>query len=87
MNRGDLHLRIFERGFAWLDTGTHEALQQASQYVQAIQERQGISIACIEELAYRQGFISKEQLQGLCDADYKSAYGEYLRLILEREPV
>lgn len=87
LNRGDLHLRIFERGFAWLDTGTHEALQQASQYVQAIQERQGISIACLEELAYRQGFISKDQLQALSDADSKSAYGEYLKSILQKEPV
>lgn len=85
LDRGDLHLRLFERGFAWLDTGTHEALQQAAQYVQAIQERQGISIACLEEIAYQQQFISREQLQSLSNENSKSAYGEYLKRILERQ--
>ncbi len=83
--RGDLHLRLLDRGFAWLDTGTHEALAQASQYVQTIQERQGIRIACIEEIAYRMGFISRSQLEQLADMLSKSDYGSYLKQMLERE--
>lgn len=63
--RGDLHLHLFEPGFAWLDTGTHDALQKASHYVQVIQERQGIKIACIEEIAFQMGFITADQLQEL----------------------
>lgn len=83
--RGDLHLRLFDRGFAWLDTGTHEALSQASQYVQTIQERQGIRIACIEEIAYRMGFITRSQLEQLVGVLSKSDYGAYLKQMLERE--
>lgn len=78
LKRGDLHLRIFERGFAWLDTGTHEALQQASSYVQTIQMRQGIKIACIEEIAYRMGFIDASRLKQFAEQYAKSEYGSYL---------
>lgn len=78
LKRGDLHLRIFERGFAWLDTGTHEALQQASSYVQTIQMRQGIKIACIEEIAYRMGFIDSSRLKQFAEKYAKSEYGSYL---------
>ena len=85
LERGDLHLRLLDRGFAWLDTGTHPALQQASQYVQTIQERQGISIACLEEIAYRMGFISRAQLEKQVEILIKSDYGQYLKLMLERE--
>ncbi len=78
LKRGDLHLRIFERGFAWLDTGTHEALQQASSYVQTIQMRQGIKIACIEEIAYRMGYIDSSRLRRFAEQYAKSEYGSYL---------
>jgi glucose-1-phosphate thymidylyltransferase len=79
LERGDLHLRILDRGFAWLDTGTHHALQQASLYVQTIQERQGIQIACLEEIAYTMGFISLEDLQKRVEMLAKSDYGQYLK--------
>jgi glucose-1-phosphate thymidylyltransferase len=80
LERGDLHVRLFERGFAWLDTGTHEALQQASSYVQTIQERQGIKIACIEEIAYQMGFITLPQLEHLA-VTAPSHYGAYLKTL------
>lgn len=85
LERGDLHLRLLDRGFAWLDTGTHASLQQASQYVQTLQERQGISIACLEEIAYKIGFISREQLEKRIAVLEKSEYGQYLKLMLERD--
>ncbi len=78
LERGDLHVRIFERGFAWLDTGTPDALQKAAAYVQAIQERQGIKIACLEEIAYQMGFITEPELQRLASAISSSDYGKYL---------
>ncbi|MBS0621294.1 MAG: glucose-1-phosphate thymidylyltransferase RfbA [Verrucomicrobia bacterium] len=81
LERGDLHLRILERGFAWLDTGTHEALQQASSYVKTIQERQGMQIACLEEVAYQMGYISKEQLHLRAERLATSTYGQYLLLL------
>lgn len=85
LERGDLHLRLLDRGFAWLDTGTHSSLQQASHYVQTLQERQGISIACLEEIAYKMGFISREQLEKSIALLCKSDYGQYLKQMLERE--
>jgi glucose-1-phosphate thymidylyltransferase len=66
------------RGYAWLDTGTHEALQQAASYVQAIQERQGLKIACVEEIAFRQGYITRDQLQNLAADLSQNDYGQYL---------
>ncbi len=78
LRRGDLKVDILGRGYAWLDTGTPEALQQAASYVQAIQERQGFKIACVEEIAYRQGFISKKALQGLASDLIQNEYGQYL---------
>ena len=78
LRRGDLRVDIIGRGYAWLDTGTPEALQQAASYVQAIQERQGFKIACVEEIAYRQGFITKESLQGLASDMIQNEYGQYL---------
>jgi glucose-1-phosphate thymidylyltransferase len=86
LKRGDLHLRLLERGFAWLDTGTHQALQQASHYVQTIQERQGISIASLEEIAYKKGFISREELEKRIAFLSKSDYGQYLKQMLETIP-
>jgi glucose-1-phosphate thymidylyltransferase len=78
LEQGSLQLRLLERGFAWLDTGTHDALQKASAYVQTIQERQGIKIACIEEIAYQKGFIDQEQFSKLAHALSKSDYGAHL---------
>jgi glucose-1-phosphate thymidylyltransferase len=79
LNRKQLKVRLLDRGFAWLDTGTHDALQKASSYVQTIQERQGIKIACLEEIAYQQGFISFEQLEKLAALASVSEYGHYLQ--------
>ena len=79
LKRGNLHLHLLERGFAWLDTGTHDALQKASAYVQTIQERQGIKISCIEEIAYKMGFIDQEQLFRLGALYPNNEYGDYLK--------
>ncbi len=79
LQRKQLKVRLLERGFAWLDTGTHDALQKASIYVQTIQERQGIKIACLEEIAYQQGYISFEQLEKLAAQASTSEYGHYLQ--------
>lgn len=76
--RGKLKVCLLDRGTAWLDTGTFTSMMQASQFVQVIEERQGIKIGCIEEAAYRSGFISKEQLQKLAEPLLKSGYGQYL---------
>lgn len=82
LKRGTLRVELLGRGFSWLDTGTHEALQQASLFVQVIQERQGLQVACIEEIAYREGFISADQLRSLAAPLLKSGYGKYLMDIL-----
>jgi len=78
LRRGDLRVEPLGRGFAWLDTGTHEALQQAASYVQAIQERQGLKISCIEEIAYRLGYIDRDQLIRLAEGFRQNEYGRYL---------
>ena len=78
LRRGDLRVEPLGRGFAWLDTGTHEALQQAASYVQAIQERQGLKISCIEEIAYRLGYIDRSGLLALASDYSKNDYGRYL---------
>lgn len=79
-----LHVSILGRGYAWLDTGTHESLLQASNFVQTIQERQGLKIGCVEEIAFRMGFISVEQLLDLAKPLLKSGYGKYLQDIATR---
>jgi len=79
LQRKQLQVRLLERGFAWLDTGTHDALQKASIYVQTLQERQGIKIACLEEIAYQQGYIAFEQLEILAEEASISEYGHYLQ--------
>ncbi|MDR3717022.1 MAG: glucose-1-phosphate thymidylyltransferase RfbA [Puia sp.] len=78
LRRGSLKVSILDRGTAWLDTGTFDSLMQASQFVQVIEQRQGIKIACIEEIAYRKGFIDKKQLEAMAQPLLKSGYGEYL---------
>jgi glucose-1-phosphate thymidylyltransferase len=78
LRRGDLKVELLGRGFAWLDTGTHEALQQASSYVQAIQERQGLKVSCIEEIAFRLGYIDSQQLEIIAAKYLKNDYGQYL---------
>jgi glucose-1-phosphate thymidylyltransferase len=78
LRRGDLRVEPLGRGFAWLDTGTHEALQQAASYVQVIQDRQGLKISCVEEIAYRLGYIDRTQLLVLAAELAKNDYGRYL---------
>jgi glucose-1-phosphate thymidylyltransferase len=78
LKRQDLRVELLGRGFAWLDTGTHEALQQAASYVQAIQERQGLKISCLEEIALRLGYIDRQQLRKLAANYMKNDYGRYL---------
>ena len=83
LRRGKLKVSILDRGTAWLDTGTFDSLMQASQFVQVIEQRQGIKIACIEEIAYRKGFITKEQLISVAQPLLKSGYGQYLMNVLK----
>ena len=85
LRRKKLTVSLMGRGFAWLDTGTHESLLDASNFVKAIEDRQGQKIACIEEIAWRQGFISDAQLKELADPLVKSGYGEYLLDLLKED--
>lgn len=85
LRRGQLKVELLGRGFAWLDTGTHEAMQQAASYVQAIQARQGLKIACIEEIAYRLGYITGEDVKRLASDMTKNDYGKYLMAIIREE--
>ena len=78
LDRGKLHVSVLDRGTAWLDTGTFDSLMQASLFVQVIEQRQGIKIACIEEIAFKKGFISEDQLRTLAQPLLKSGYGQYL---------
>jgi len=84
LKRGKLKVSILDRGTAWLDTGTFDSLMQASQFVQVIEQRQGIKIACIEEIAWRKGFINDEQLRTLAKPLLKSGYGQYLINLLDQ---
>lgn len=83
LKRGKLKVGVFDRGTAWLDTGTVQSLMQAGQFVQVIEERQGMKIGAIEEVAYRMGYIDREQLLRLADPLRKSGYGEYLQRVVE----
>lgn len=83
LERRQLRVELLGRGYAWLDTGTHESLHHAIHFVRAIQERQGLKIACIEEIAYRLGYIDRDQLRRLADEMHQAEYGSYLLEILE----
>ena len=82
---GDLHVQVLGRGIAWLDTGTHESLAQASAFIQAIEERQGLKVACLEEIAWRQGWLSADELAREAAALAQSEYGRYLQRLLAEE--
>jgi glucose-1-phosphate thymidylyltransferase len=84
LERGQLHVEKLTRGIAWLDTGTHESLMQAANYIQAIEERQGLMVACLEEIAYRMGYITRDDLARLAKPMASSMYGQYLFRILEQ---
>jgi glucose-1-phosphate thymidylyltransferase len=81
MERGDLYVQALGRGFAWLDTGTHSSLVEASNFVQVLEQRQGLRIACPEEIALRQGYISLEAFENVAQRTAKSSYGEYLKSV------
>lgn len=85
LEHGKLSVEMMGRGYAWLDTGTHESLLEASQFIQTIEHRQGLKIACPEEIAYRQGFIDAAQMEKLAAPLIKSGYGEYLMQVLKEK--
>jgi glucose-1-phosphate thymidylyltransferase len=85
LERGALHVSLLGRGFAWLDTGTHDSLMEASHFVQTIEARQGLKVACLEEIAYRQGWLTREDLQRQAQALGKTGYGQYLLRLVEQE--
>jgi glucose-1-phosphate thymidylyltransferase len=78
LESGELHVSLLGRGFAWLDTGTHESLQEAGSFVRTIEHRQGLKVACLEEIAFNQGWLSREQLHEQAQALAKTGYGQYL---------
>ncbi|MFT7525109.1 MAG: glucose-1-phosphate thymidylyltransferase [Arenicella sp.] len=82
---GDLSVQVFGRGLAWLDMGTHESLLQASMFIETIESRQGLKVACLEEIAFRQGYIGEQELEEAADQYDKSGYGKYLRMVLENK--
>jgi glucose-1-phosphate thymidylyltransferase len=87
LNQDQLHVEMLGRGNAWLDTGTHESLLQAANFIETVEQRQGLKICCVEEVAYRRGFINKEQLESLARPLAKSGYGKYLTDLLEEDDI
>ena len=85
LEENKLNVKLLGRGFAWLDTGTHDSLLQASNFIATIEQRQGLKVSCIEEIAYKKGFISKEQLIELAQPMRKNQYGEYLMQLAEKQ--
>ncbi|MDB4971664.1 MAG: Glucose-phosphate thymidylyltransferase [Myxococcaceae bacterium] len=84
LEQGALHMELFSRGVAWLDTGTHESLMQASNFIQTVEDRQGLKVACPEEVAYRKGWINAEQVLALAEPLKKTGYGQYLIDLIKR---
>ncbi|NOS92516.1 MAG: glucose-1-phosphate thymidylyltransferase RfbA [Cyclobacteriaceae bacterium] len=87
LKEGSLNVKLLGRGMAWLDTGTHESMLRASTFVESIEERQGLKIACLEEIAFRKGYISKSQLEELAKPLLKNQYGQYLMKVLNEKVV
>ena len=85
LRQGELHVELLGRGIAWLDTGTHESLLQASNFIQTIQERQGLKVACLEEIAFHQGLLSRDDVTRIALAMSKNEYGRYLQRLLDGE--
>ena len=85
LNDGSLNVELLGRGFAWLDTGTHESLQQASSFVETVQNIQGLKVACLEEIAWRNGWLTTEQVQLLAEPMMKNEYGQYLMRVVSEE--
>ncbi len=83
LNDGSLIVELLGRGYAWLDTGTHDSLLKASEFIQVIEERQGLKIACLEEVAYRMGYIGAKELGAIADENRDNEYGDYLRSVLQ----
>ena len=83
LRQKQLKVSLLGRGFAWLDTGTHDSLLEASQFVQTIEQRQGLKVACLEEIAFSQGWITTDTLQKQADALSKTGYGQYLQKVVE----
>lgn len=83
LNDGELKVQVFPRGFAWLDTGTHDSLSEASTFVEVIEKRQGLKIACLEGIAYRKGWISEDRMRDLARPMLKNQYGQYLLKVIE----
>ncbi len=84
LNSGELKVQVFDRGFAWLDTGTHDSLAEASTYIEVLEKRTGLKVACLEEIAYIQGWITKEKMQELAQPMAKNQYGQYLLRMIEK---
>jgi glucose-1-phosphate thymidylyltransferase len=85
LERGDLHVELIGRGAAWLDTGTHESLLDAANFIKVVEDRQGLKIACLEEIAFRKGFITVDQVRSIAEPLAKNGYGQYLLQLIERE--
>ncbi|WP_417535280.1 glucose-1-phosphate thymidylyltransferase RfbA [Methylophaga sp.] len=85
LDKGELHVEVMGRGMAWLDTGTHDSLLEASQFIQTIEKRQGLKVMCPEEIAYRQGYIDADQLLALAKPLVKSGYGDYLMNLIHEK--
>ena len=85
LNDGELKVQVFGRGFAWLDTGTHDSLAEASTFVEVIEKRQGLKVACLEGIAYRNGWISEERMREIAQPMLKNQYGQYLLRVIEEK--
>ena len=83
LNRSQLSVKTLGRGFAWLDTGTHDSLSEASTFIEVIEKRQGLKIACLEGIAYRQGWITTEKMRNLAQPMIKNQYGQYLLRVID----